>query len=300
MMKENKVIQLEQLTKQYQKTMALDHVDLSLAPNKIYGLLGRNGAGKTTMLNLLSARIFPTEGKAFVFGQQAYENVPVLQQICFIEEKGFYDPMIRMRDFLKLAAGLYPNWDAAYAEALLQKFNLDAKKRFKQLSRGMETSLGLIIGLASRAPLTIFDEPSLGLDAVVREQFYDEIIEDFSRHPRTFIISTHLIDEISRIFEDVIIIDQGRVLLQEDMEQLKTRMYYLSGPADLVRSAVPAGAIPLHEEQFGSNRILALCSKQVPKIPAGVEQSSIPMQKLFVYLTDPNTQETLRKGGIIA
>ena len=282
----------------YRSCKALNSFDLQLDPNKIYGLLGRNGAGKTTLLNILTGRIFQSSGKADVFGKCAYENIDILKQICYIEEKGFYASSVRISQVLQLASGLYPNWDAEYAERLLGLFELDKRKKYKQLSRGMESSLGLIVGLASRAELTIFDEPSLGLDAVIRERFYDAVIDDFAEHPRTIIISTHLIDEVSCLFEDVIIIDGGRLLLQADGIELKEKSYYISGKEQAVRAAA-AGAVIMSEENFGDTLILTVFAKNGLQKNNDTEIQSIPLQKLFVLLINPEIHENLRKGGVI-
>ena len=282
----------------YGSCKALNSFDLQLEPNKIYGLLGRNGAGKTTLLNILTGRIFQSSGKADVFGKRAYENIDILKQICYIEEQGFYASTVRISQVLQLASGLYPNWDKEYAQSLLALFELDKRKKYRQLSRGMESSLGLIIGLASRAELTVFDEPSLGLDAVVRERFYDAVIDDFAEHPRTIIISTHLIDEVSRLFEDVIIIDGGRLLLQADGIELKEKSYYISGKEQAVRAAAE-GAVIMSEESFGGTLILAVYAKNGLRQSDDTDIQPIPMQKLFVLLINPEIHGNLRKGGVI-
>jgi len=301
-MQDNYAIELNSLTKKYGSSHALDGVSVKLEPNKIYGLLGRNGAGKTTILNILSARIFATSGQALVFGKSAYENIDILKQICLIEEKGFYDDAIRIRQVLQLAGGLYPDWDADYAGRLLEMFELDERKKYKQLSRGMESSLGLIIGLASRAPLTIFDEPSLGLDAVLRERFYEAIIEDYTEHPRTIIISTHLIDEVSRLFEDIIIVDSGKFLLHSNAAELQEKAFYISGRETAVREAAK-DAVVLNEESFGKTLILSVYAKIGSANPGmaknDVDIQPMPLQKLFVQLINPQIHDTLRKAGII-
>lgn len=297
-MQSNYAVELNSLTKKYGAFSALDGMSMKLEPNKIYGLLGRNGAGKTTILNILSARIFATSGQANVFGESAYENIDILKQICLIEEKGFYDDSIRVWQVLELAGGLYPNWDAEYAAELIQVFELDKRKKYKQLSRGMESSLGLIIGLASRAPLTIFDEPSLGLDAVLRERFYDAVIDDFTGHPRTVIISTHLIDEVSRLFEDIVIIDSGRMLLHSNAVELKDRAFYISGKEEAVRDAAK-GTVVMSEESFGNTLILSVYAKDGIQANADVEIQSMPLQKLFVQLINPQIHDNLKKGGVI-
>lgn len=294
----NFVIEMQGLTKHFGSSKALDHMTLQLEPNKIYGLLGRNGAGKTTMLNILTGRMFATSGQAHILGNRAYENIDILKQICFIEEKGFYSSTIKVSQVLKLAGGLYPNWDDEYAKELVRLFELDEKKKYRQLSRGMESSLGLIIGLASRAPVTIFDEPSLGLDAVIRERFYDAVIDDFSRYPRTVIISTHLIDEVSRLFEDVIIVDGGKMLLKSNAAELKERAFYLSGKENDVREAA-RGTVMMGEERFGSTLIASVYSKNGIRQNANIEIQPMPLQKLFVQLINPEIHENLKKGGVI-
>ncbi len=298
-MTDTPVITLSGLSKNFGKYTALDQLQLTLEPNKIYGLLGRNGAGKTTLLNILSARIFPSSGDYAVFGESSYENIKILRQICYVEEKGLYHRELRVRQALALTSGLYPNWDAAFAQELLETFELNPKKKFKQLSRGMESALGLVIGLASRAPLTIFDEPSLGLDAVIRERFYDILLEDYALHPRTIVISTHLIDEVSRMFENIILLDRGHILLHKPENELREQAFYLSGKQDAVWAAAK-DCLVLHEEQFGGTLILGVYTRQKPRIGEDVEIQPIPMQKLFTYLIDPANQDMLRKGGVFA
>jgi len=282
-------IEIQDLTKRYGSFKALDNMTLRLEPNKIYGLLGRNGAGKTTLLNILTGRAFATSGSAQAFGKRAYENVDILKRICFIEEKGFYSNTIRISQALELASGLYPNWDRAYAERLVSLFEMDKRKKYKQLSRGMESSLGLLVGLASRAELTVFDEPSLGLDAVARERFYSEILREMESHPRTVIISTHLIDEVSQLFEDVVIIDKGRVLSFQPIGDLLATAVMLSGPAQDVSKAA-ANYRQIHEESLAGVSVATVLLEGKPRPTDmdfdNIRVSPVPLQKLFVYMTE--------------
>src|SRR6185437_4426143 len=132
-----------------------------------------------------------------------------------------YPDTFRIIDVLAVAKTLYPDWDDAYAKSLIEDFRLPIKRKIKKLSRGMLSSVGIVVGLASRAPLTIFDEPYLGLDAVARVLFYDRLLEDYAEYPRTVILSTHLIDEVSRLLEHVLVIDNGKLLLDEDADALR-------------------------------------------------------------------------------
>ncbi len=172
----------------------------------------------------------------------------------------------------------------AYAQSLLETFELNPRKKARQLSRGMVSSLGLVIGLASRAELTIFDEPSLGLDAVARERFYDEVIHDFESHPRTVIISTHLIDEVSRLFEEVVMVDGGKILLKARTDELLSRAVTLTGAKDAVERAI-AGHSVLHRDELGGMTIASIV-RQPGDDYGDLQVDPVPLQKLFVYLTE--------------
>src|SRR6184192_575227 len=167
------VVHTNGVTKRYGALAALDGVSLELAENTIHGLLGRNGAGKTTLMKILTGQDFATSGTVEVFGQHPYENAGVLSRVCFVKESQHYPEKFRVKHALRAAELLYPNWDGSYAESLLADFAVPAGRLLGKLSRGQLSAVGVIIGLASRAPLTLFDEPYLGLDAVARQLFYD-------------------------------------------------------------------------------------------------------------------------------
>ena len=133
---------------------------------------------------------------------------------------------------LEVAKSLFRNWDDDFAYSLIDDFNLPLKCKIIKLSRGMLSSVGIIIGLASRAPLTIFDEPYLGLDAVARGLFYERLMEDYSEHPRTVILSTHLIDEVSNLLEHILVIDRGEIIINQEAEDLRGMAYTVTGQAN--------------------------------------------------------------------
>ncbi|GAB2717793.1 ABC transporter ATP-binding protein [Paenibacillus thermoaerophilus] len=277
------------LTKTYGNVTAVDHVSFALAENKIYGLLGRNGAGKTTIMHMITAQLFPTSGEIRVFGENPYENNRVLSQICFIKESQKYPDSFCVADVLEVASTLFPYWDREYANSLIEDFRLPLKRRVKKLSRGMLSSVGIVIGLASRAPLTIFDEPYLGLDAVARSLFYDRLLEDYAAHPRTVILSTHLIDEVSRILEHIIVIDNGRLLLSEDADVLREQAFTVVGPASAVQ-AFTEGKRIIHRDIFGGLVSAAVMEHMAPDVrkqaeALGLELAPVSLQQLIVHLT---------------
>ncbi|RBY96415.1 ABC transporter ATP-binding protein [Blastococcus sp. TF02-8] len=236
----------------FREHTALDGVSTTFARDSITGLLGRNGAGKTTLMQLVTGHRVPTTGSVHVFGASPYENDSVLQDVCFVREGQRYPDHFRVQDALSAAAMLFPNWDADLARSLLRDFDLPAKRTIKKLSRGMTSAVGIIIGLASRAPLTLFDEPYLGLDAVARQLFYDRLIADYAEQPRTVVLSTHLIEEIAPLLERVLLIDRGRVLLDDDAESLRHSAVTVSGPAEHVQAFARRHDL-LHAESLGGH-----------------------------------------------
>lgn len=284
-----KIVEVNGLTKSYGNVKAVSDVTFTLEADKIYGLLGRNGAGKTTLMQLLTAQEFATSGELSVFGEHPYENNRVLRQLCFIRESQKYPESFRVIDVLKVAATLYPNWDESLADVLLADFRLPLKRRMKKLSRGMLSSVGIIIGLASRAPLTIFDEPYIGLDAVARGLFYDRLIEDYALHPRTVLLSTHLIDEVSRILEHVMVIDGGKLIINEDADVLRSQGCTVVGVKASV-DAFTAGREVINCDPLGgmvSVTFMGELTSGDRKLAAdqGLELIPVSMQQLIVHLT---------------
>lgn len=214
------VIETRGLSKRFKDVAAVDDLSISFDEHRIHGLLGRNGAGKTTLMQLLTGQLFASAGKASVFGENPVENTEVLRRICFIQEGQKYPDSFAPVHVLDVAAGIHANWDDAFAQQLIELFELPVKRRITKLSRGQLSAIGIVIGLASRAPLTFFDEPYLGLDAVARKTFYDELLRDYTEHPRTVMISSHHIDEVAPLLETVTVLDKGGLLMQHEVEDL--------------------------------------------------------------------------------
>ena len=288
------VVEVHGLTKRFGNFTAVDGVDFAIEKNKIYGLLGRNGAGKTTMMNLLTAQDFATSGTALVFGESPVENAKVLRNLCFIKESQKYPDDFKPKHVFASAPWFFENWDAAFAEQLIEDFRLPLNRRIKKLSRGQLSSIGVIVGLASRAPLTFFDEPYLGLDAVARQIFYDRLLEDYGERPRTIILSTHLIDEVSNLLEHVLVIDNGRIIIDEESEDLRGSATTVVGPKSAVESFVGAREV-LHREGVGGFASVTVgrlsADERTAAAAAGLELSPVSLQQLIVRRTNTPTTE---------
>lgn len=287
-------IEVRDLVLRYGDLTALDRVSFRLDAGKIHGLLGRNGSGKTSLLSVIAAFRRATSGEVCINGEPVFENPDVVRDLCFIRGAGDtveHDwPADRVKDALAFAATFRPAWDADYAAALVDRFQLSPKKRIGQLSRGQRSALGVTLGLASRAPLTVFDESYLGMDAPSRYAFYDELLADFMANPRTFIISTHLIEEVSSLFEEVVIIDKGRLVLHEPADELRARGASVTGPAEAV-ARFAEGLTILGDKQLGPTRSVMVYGELdngqlAAARDAGLELGPVALQDLFVHLTE--------------
>ena len=243
-------ISVSGLTRRYGDHTALRDVDFAVSGGTITGLLGRNGAGKTTLLRILAGHEFPSSGSVRVLGGPPAENEDVLRRLVFVREDQVY-PDFKVSQALRAASWFYPNWDGSLASSLLDDFGVRTNKSVKRLSRGQRSALGITIGLAARAEVTLFDEPYAGLDAVARQVFYDRLLADFAQFPRTVLLSTHLIDEAAALLESVIVIDGGRVVLDAATDALRGAATRVSGPC-LAVDALTQGRTVWERRQLGS------------------------------------------------
>jgi ABC-2 type transport system ATP-binding protein len=281
-------IEVKDVTKSYRSKTALANLTVTFEEDKIYGLLGRNGAGKTTLMQLLAGYTLPSSGEVLLNGVTPFNNRNVLKDICLINESENFKRRLRIRDVLKIASLFYPNWSQETAEYLLKQFNLEPNLKTKGLSKGMESSVGIVIGLASRAKITIFDEPYIGLDASARYKFYDILLEEYETYPRTIILSTHLIDEVSNLFEEVVILQNGKLLLQRDKDELVQLSLQVSGKSEVV-DQFTKGKNVIHEAEIVGMKTVQLfgenySSEEAISLGLQVERSNV--QQLMVYLTE--------------
>jgi ABC-2 type transport system ATP-binding protein len=282
-------IDVTDLVLRYGNTTALDKLTFHLDGGKIYGLLGRNGSGKTSLLSVLAGFRRASAGRVRVDGQPVFENSGVVSRSCLIRDAGEAVDIGTVRDAITFAEWLRPQWDDAFAQSLLETFGLDPKVKVKSMSKGQRSALGTLVGLASRAPLTMLDESYLGMDAPSRYAFYDALLADYMAHPRTIILSTHLIEEVSHLFEEVLIIDRGRLLVHRETDALLAQGTSVTGPAAQV-DEFGAGLTVLGTQQLGPTKSATIYgelddARRAKAAEAGLELGPIAMQDLFIHLT---------------
>lgn len=277
-------IEVKNITKYYDKECALQDITLQFVENKIYGLLGRNGAGKSTLLNIISNRIFACNGSVFIDGENIINNDFALNKLFLVNDKNQYPKHMKIKNIYEWTKQFYPEFDLEYAQHLSKEFSLDVNKSVKSLSTGYTSVLKIILALSVNTPYLLLDEPTLGLDANHRDLFYRLLIEKYSENPCTIIISTHLIDEITNVIEEIVIIDQGKIIRNESTEDLLSQGYTISGPADAIDAYIAEKKV-LGVDTLGGLKTAYIIGIAEDTIPSNLEQSRMELQKLFIQMT---------------
>lgn len=268
----------------------LNDLNFSIESQKIIGLIGRNGAGKTSLLSLLASYRYTANGEILIDGEEAFENAEKMEQVIFIYPKDLSEEDDTVQDTMELFNRYYPNYDSEYASYLISRFKLPLDKVVSELSKGMQSAMNVAIGLASKAPITIFDEAYLSMDAATREIFYEELQDSQINDPRLFIISTHIISETEYLFDEVMILDHGEVLFFEDYESLISKGLTITGLADEVDQLVTSYN-QVHEKRLGNIKEVTIFGKNIESLRenaagANVEIGPIALQQLFNHLTE--------------
>ncbi len=278
-------IEVKNLVKTFNDNRALDGISFELKKNTIYGLLGRNGAGKSTLLNILANRIFADSGEVLFDGLSVVENDEVQRKFFLMSEKTLYPMKMTIKEIFKWSKQFYPSFDEEYAKNLADQFDLKLVEKVSSLSTGYTTIFKLIIALSVNTPYIFLDEPVLGLDANHRELFYRILINKYSENPCTIVISTHLIEEISALIENIIIINKGQIIKNELCEDLLSKGYTVSGASSLVDQFV-VGKEVIGIDVIGGLKSAYVVGKIEKEIPQGIEVTRMDLQKLFIQLTN--------------
>lgn len=290
------MINLENVSLKYGNTPALNNINLNLPKQSICGLIGRNGAGKTSLLSLISAYRRPTSGTITILGENPYENRNILPRISFIyDNQSETENAFHVKDLFKIAAVLRPNWDTIYAEKLIKLFEIPMKKTMGDLSHGLRSAVRVIIGLAGQTPITIYDEAYLGMDAAVRKLFINELLSDYMQRPKLILFSTHFINEMEGLFNEAIIIHNGQIIANDDCDTLRAKGLTVTGFSKDVDSFVKDRKI-LSQRSLGRQKEAVLFGQlseqdRLNAVKAGLEFSRPSLQDLFIYMTEKGGKE---------
>lgn len=281
------MIELKGATKQYGQTAVLKNITLSIDKAGIYCLLGRNGAGKTTLLKSIAGYQNITQGTIQVDGR-AITTSTLDTGVSYIENfaRHFNLPV---RKLLRIASEVNPDYDYDFASEMMERFELDGKKKFNHLSLGMKTMVSTIICLASNKAVILLDEPVLGFDAIMRVEFYNMLTESFQKHPRIIIVSTHIIEEIAKTIQKLIIIDKGTVRFFDTLQAVEEKAYSVSG----LQKEVDAATENLNI--IGKDTVGGLVTSYIfdtpPKQTGSLEIRQLSLQDFFIQMVG-------HKGGM--
>ena len=214
------LLEIKNLNKKYDEKYVLKDVDLKVTSGKIIGLLGKNGAGKTTLIKLINDLLTPTSGKIFVKGNNI--GVESKKVISYLPERTYLNKQMKVSEVIDYFKDFYENFDDNKAKKLLKDLDLDINQNLSKMSKGMQEKVQLVLVMSRKADLYILDEPLGGVDPATRDYILDTILSNFNENA-SVIISTHLISDIERILDEVIFIDKGKIVLQSDTDELRTK-----------------------------------------------------------------------------
>ncbi len=286
------MIKVNNLSKSFNDKLVLNNISSNFEKGKVYGLLGRNGAGKTTFLRILANSISNYKGSITFNGGSITENQIVTEKIIYIANDTIPSTFDSesIKSIYKWARMLLPNWDESYKEKLVKAFNINTKSKYKSLSQGNKNIVNLILGLAANTEVIFFDEPSTGLDANNRYKFYKILLDHMEERESYCIISTHIIDEAEKVFEEVKILENGKFILEEELSTIQEKALVISGREDVLDEVLKNKNI-LASNQLGGVKILSiydeLSDTEGMKLKENnVDIRSISLQDLFVLLTE--------------
>lgn len=283
-------LDVKNVTKSFGNHKILENITFKLSDNKIYGLLGRNGVGKSTLLNCICDRIAISQGEICIDNHTIHENEKILHDIYLINDNNsMYYGWEKISDLYKYTDISYGNFDYQNAHRLAQKFNIDENQKFKNLSTGLRTAVKLILAFCVNAKIIFLDEPTLGLDASLRNVFYQEIIKTYNQRPRIFVLATHLINEIQDLIEEAIILNDNKVLLKDQVENIQNMVLQIRGPEDELKNIIGSKKM-FNTSKLGQELITYVKASQIDNTPISssstIDVQPVDLQTAFITLTE--------------
>ncbi|MFZ3578374.1 ATP-binding cassette domain-containing protein [Virgibacillus sp. DJP39] len=291
------IIECTNLTKKHGRTIALNGISMSITENKITGLIGANGAGKTTLLKIIAGFWRKTSGDIKVFSEQPFNNIKTSANTIFIDDQMDLPTSLTLLEILHEAGRLYEKWDKDLAFRLLDYFSFNPNQFHSRLSKGKKSTFNIILGLASRCSLTIFDEPTTGMDASVRKDFCRALLKDYLAHPRSIIISSHYLEEMEDILEDIILIENGKKRLHLSVDEVREYAIGATGETININVLIQNREV-IYSKNLGSDHTYVVLKHNFSEEElesareAGLTLSPIPSSDLCIYLTNK------KAGGI--
>ena len=282
------IIKTKGLTKSYGKLKAVNDFTIDIEGHRIIGLIGRNGAGKTTLMKMIAGQLDVSDGDLEVFGGKPMDNLDVLKNLVYTYHNMEYEKNQRLRTTLENYAIMFDDFDIDFAKKLLGYFGLNPKWKYRHLSQGMASIFNFICGISCRTKLVMLDEPVLGMDVTVRRSAYEVLLREFSENPRIFIVSSHLLSEIEGILSDIILIDNGKLVMYESIDDLRESAYRIEGDEQSIEKFSAGKNVIYKKTGISSEAVI-----YEPRTDAtlneikelGLTLSSVRAEDICIYLT---------------
>lgn len=281
---------VKEVSKSFGNKNVLEDITFKLSNNKIYGLLGRNGVGKSTLLNCICDRTLIKQGGIYINNNKIHENKNILHKLYLMnDDNTMYYGWEKITDLYKYTDIAYGNFDYKKAHRLAKKFNINENQKFTSLSTGLRTAVKLILAFCVDTDIVFLDEPTLGLDASLRNVFYQEIIKTYNQRPRIFLLATHLINEIQDLIEEAIILNNNRIILKDTVENIQQMVLQIKGPENEVKNIIGNGRM-FNTSNLGQELITYVKANQISDvtIPSTIDVQPVDLQTAFIVLTEPN------------
>lgn len=293
----NIALQAENLTKAYGDTQAINSINLALNENQIIGLIGRNGSGKTTLMKLCAGKLNRTKGALTVLGEDPMDNLKILENIVYTYADLPFDEKLTLKSIIGTYKLMYKTFQEDFALKLLEFYKINKKAKYGSLSRGTKSLFNFICGIATRAPLSMFDEPILAMDITVRRSAYEILLRDYMEYPRTIIISSHILSELENILSEILIIDKGNILFYDSTDNMRENFYRVDGNEEglktftknknvIYKSSASLSTFYVVEEPLTEDIKTLAQSK-------GLQLSRLRPEELYLYLSNNDYEEEM-------
>jgi len=289
------IVQVDNLTRRFRRKTALGGVSIQVPRGSVFGLVGENGAGKTTLVKHLLGTYKAEEGQVRVFGlDPVQEPVAVLSRLGYLSEDRDLPGWMRVRELMRYTQAFYPGWDESYAEQLRARFALDPETKIKHLSRGEKAKAGLLMALAYRPELLLLDEPSSGLDPSARRHILEAIVRTVADEGRTVIFSSHLLEEVDRVADQIAMIHGGQVVLQGELNTIRDQHHRLVLWFSAAQERLPALPGMLASEGDGREWVVVVNGQRDALVSAAntagaevVEEGAASLEEIFLAHLNP-------------
>lgn len=283
-------VELRQMNYHISKQPILENINLNLEPGKIYGLLGRNGAGKTMLLSLIASYRKISSGDLTIGGQDPYENENIMPSVNLLHQTDYSDDSDTVRNFLEFRKRYFPDFDLEYAFTLMAEYKISLDKKMNALSKGQSAVVEAVMGLAGMAPIVLFDEVTNGMDAPSREKFYQHVLQAKNKERRVIVLSTHIVSEMDYLFDEVVIIHHGKVLINESVDEFLESGYEVTGSIESVNTYTQDKKV-LHSRTLGPTKaasVLGHVSETDQELleTLNISYAPVKLQDLFINMTE--------------